>query len=1169
MAAGGAGSSFGLASRNSQSSKSLLSQENDGMMYRETDILNKVFEPSNSKLSNSNLSQFITNELDKISSANPAQVRDGLLGPEEISLKGSGLYEVDRLGVTGQGNFSTVKANACVYAGKWMFEVLLGSKGLMQLGWCSLSCKFNHSEGVGDTPYSFAFDGNRVRKWNVKTEKYGESWLTGDVIACAIDCDEGVVTFYRNGVSMGAAFENICLGPDRAYFPAVSLSQGESVRLNFGSTPFIYPLDDYQPMELAPFAQLQQTQLLLRYVSRQLPDLIQPVDEDGTESQDISTNHILILCQIFEHLVPRIKTPYIMQGALIPFLKDIVEGETEHRDEIFGKLIDILWGLLEDHEIKTILEHMILCLLTLYRFCHAENFYKRQKSYLYILWRLMKHEASRKYAVKWILFDKMKFPLFIYIKPPDDSILQHIVPTVWWESQHVPDKEEDERKKKVYHESCAKLQEHVHALEILQVAILKELLCNDDRSKGPSTRFLFLHKFRELIKENISDSSVVRAQQCSLPVLLALFHRFVTTLKDIFAEKNIAAEDIYVPVDRFVNDSLDYFDLYRVGGLKSHLNKVHAKEIEESGILNHSSEAPPKHGNPAVDRSLIELLDGAVVLYSYGAHKQLQKMSNVLSETVDCYITALDDAIDKLNRCSNSSVDVQLELERSRQVFEDKVIEQSRHLSWLIAVINSEQKLEDVAWLFDAVLRTVENACVLNPFFEFMPEFYITVCVDGYMALKNFFKLSPRPFTSFSNHDSLLQRYGTFIAKRFADSRIVSVDTKDAVVQSLACFVCYKSSLNVLESLPTDLRESMVKSLLAPYENRAWAQTNWILARLWKGNGFGFRFVHLPHLAPARHQTQEIGAASLQKPCPSKVFQDTIGMVLTSDSKLATQFINSVLNQLNWAFSEFVGMIQELQQLSVRTERSFVEMKQLKICATCFDISVGLLRVLEMVTDVAPDIFLSSVSSSSDTLLSRLYQSLCLILNRVASKANVFETILSLNLPGMETVDHFPIVTAILGILIQLICKPTDQAVREKSLTALAKEPGFQFCLLDNVISSDGSQASGSQFADKKQFILRNYKEINATELTDAEELIKRLSERKCRTESKSDAGDEESLCTICYANENSVIFHPCKHTSCRSCITHQMLQNKKCFFCMAEITCVHNMDDGKELNVC
>jgi len=40
---------------------------------------------------------------------------------------------------------------------------------------------------------------------------------------------------------MGIAFENICIGTGIAYFPAVSLSQGESVRLNFGSTPFMYP----------------------------------------------------------------------------------------------------------------------------------------------------------------------------------------------------------------------------------------------------------------------------------------------------------------------------------------------------------------------------------------------------------------------------------------------------------------------------------------------------------------------------------------------------------------------------------------------------------------------------------------------------------------------------------------------------------------------------------------------------------------------------------------------------------------------------------------------------------------------------------------------------------------------------------------------------------------
>lgn len=69
----------------------------------------------------------------------------------------------------------------------------------------------------------------------------------------------------------------------------------------------------------------------------------------------------------------------------------------------------------------------------------------------------------------------MKFPLFIYIKPPDDSILQKIVPTVWWESQH---KMADEKAKKAYYASCATLQRHVQELEALQVC-------------SPSVVFLF------------------------------------------------------------------------------------------------------------------------------------------------------------------------------------------------------------------------------------------------------------------------------------------------------------------------------------------------------------------------------------------------------------------------------------------------------------------------------------------------------------------------------------------------------------------------------------------------------------------------------------------------------------------------------------------------------
>ena len=37
-------------------------------------------------------------------------------------------------------------------------------------------------EGVGDTTDSFAYDGHRVRKWNVSTGKYGEVQISKNVV---------------------------------------------------------------------------------------------------------------------------------------------------------------------------------------------------------------------------------------------------------------------------------------------------------------------------------------------------------------------------------------------------------------------------------------------------------------------------------------------------------------------------------------------------------------------------------------------------------------------------------------------------------------------------------------------------------------------------------------------------------------------------------------------------------------------------------------------------------------------------------------------------------------------------------------------------------------------------------------------------------------------------
>lgn len=77
----------------------------------------------------------------------------------------------DRLTVQSQSSFSTIRANTCVFKGKWMYEIQLKSKGVMQIGWCSPQCRFTPDTGVGDTINSYGFDGSKQRVWNVATRK--------------------------------------------------------------------------------------------------------------------------------------------------------------------------------------------------------------------------------------------------------------------------------------------------------------------------------------------------------------------------------------------------------------------------------------------------------------------------------------------------------------------------------------------------------------------------------------------------------------------------------------------------------------------------------------------------------------------------------------------------------------------------------------------------------------------------------------------------------------------------------------------------------------------------------------------------------------------------------------------------------------------------------------
>lgn len=52
----------------------------------------------------------------------------------------------------------------------------------MQIGWCTLATPLLTDRGVGDDETSYAYDGFRVKKWNLESTDYGEQWAPGDVI---------------------------------------------------------------------------------------------------------------------------------------------------------------------------------------------------------------------------------------------------------------------------------------------------------------------------------------------------------------------------------------------------------------------------------------------------------------------------------------------------------------------------------------------------------------------------------------------------------------------------------------------------------------------------------------------------------------------------------------------------------------------------------------------------------------------------------------------------------------------------------------------------------------------------------------------------------------------------------------------------------------------------
>ncbi|KAK8379354.1 hypothetical protein O3P69_019330 [Scylla paramamosain] len=231
--------------------------------------------------------------------------------------------------------------------------------------------------------------------------------------------------------------------------------------------------------------------------------------------------------------------------------------------------------------------------------------------------------------------------------------------------------------------------------------------------------------------------------------------------------------------------------------------------------------------------------------------------------------------------------------------------------------------------------------------------------------------------------------------------------------------------------------------------------------------------------------------------------------------------------------------------------------------------------------------------------MSRLCQLLCQVLNRVSGWSGCFGHVVSLEIPGLETIHHYPILTAVTGILVTLIRHDLVQASSKGQVATrtLLNEPSFQLSSIYQLLgdsengaaSGDGGGAGwssqttmatsptsspsraitaansssssnsggggGGNATAVNKFSLKKYPEhINSCEITQVERVVSHLEACVKLKGEKSPGEDEDSLCTICYAYPASAAFKPCSHSSCRACVTQHLMNKTDCFFCKATI---------------
>jgi hypothetical protein len=158
-----------------------------------------------------------------------------------ITYKGPGKVEAD---------CATLSSNCPISknCGIYYYEVTIQSKGRDGFIGVGFSTNPNFAHKIpGTSEGSWGYHASDGKKYggSATGKIYGPSYTTGDVIGCCVNFADNSISFTRNGIMLGVAFEGIFETSTNLYCSVGLRTPGEKVSTNFGKNPFVFDIAQF------------------------------------------------------------------------------------------------------------------------------------------------------------------------------------------------------------------------------------------------------------------------------------------------------------------------------------------------------------------------------------------------------------------------------------------------------------------------------------------------------------------------------------------------------------------------------------------------------------------------------------------------------------------------------------------------------------------------------------------------------------------------------------------------------------------------------------------------------------------------------------------------------------------------------------------------------------